>query len=85
MNIQLKDQGGINDPSVIHPRHYKEHPSGIECITIVRWMTFNLGNAVKYIWRAGLKSPNAIQDLQKAIFCLQDEVNRLQEIQNKEK
>jgi len=41
-------------------------------------MNFNLGNAVKYLWRAGLKD-NAIQDLQKAIFYINDEIERIKE------
>lgn len=46
-----------------HPDHYNQHPTGIECIRIVEHFNFNLGNAIKYIWRAGLKSANAIEDL----------------------
>ena len=48
--------------NIEHPRHYTSHPSGIECIQITRHMAFNLGNAVKYIWRADLKN-DAIEDL----------------------
>ena len=65
-----------NDP-VNHPSHYTSHPSGIECIDITRHMNFNLGNALKYVWRAGLKDADAeIQDLEKAIWYIQDEINR---------
>lgn len=65
-------------PSPInHPPHYNKHPSGIECIEIVRHMNFNLGNAVKYIWRAGLKSSSQEEDLKTAIWYLQDELQRL--------
>lgn len=63
-----------NDP-VNHPSHYTSHPSGIECIQITRWMNFNLGNAIKYIWRAGNKG-NALEDLKKARWYLDDEINR---------
>ena len=56
-----------------HPDHYNNHPSGVECLDIVRHMSFNLGNSVKYIWRADLKDC-AIQDLKKAVFYLQDEI-----------
>lgn len=63
-----------HDP-VNHPRHYTEHPSGVECITITEHMGFNLGNAIKYIWRADLKS-DAIEDLRKAAWYLQREINR---------
>jgi len=31
----------------IHPLHYTEHPPGVECITIVEHIGFNLGNAIK--------------------------------------
>ena len=61
---------------VNHPPHYTSHPSGIEAIQITRHMNFNLGNAIKYIWRAGLKG-NGAQDLQKAVFYLNDEIARI--------
>ena len=60
---------------VNHPHHYTEHPSGIECIEITRHMGFNLGNAIKYIWRADLKT-DAIEDLRKAVWYLQDEISK---------
>lgn len=41
--------------NVNHPKHYNMHPAGVECITIVEHMNFNVGNAIKYLWRAGLK------------------------------
>lgn len=63
-----------NDP-VNHPKHYTSHPSGIECIDVVEYMSFNLGNAVKYIWRADLKG-NAIEDLQKAIWYINREIEK---------
>jgi hypothetical protein len=69
---------------VNHPKHYNSHPSGIECIEIVRHHNFNTGNAIKYLWRNGLKEEEgmdikdkAIEDLEKAIFCIQDEIKRL--------
>lgn len=66
-----------DDPEVNHPKHYTEHPSGVECIDITRHMNFNLGNTVKYIWRAGLKGDGVeIQDLEKAKWYLNDEIKR---------
>jgi hypothetical protein len=65
----------MDDP-VNHPAHYTSHPSGVEAIDITRHMNFNLGNAVKYIWRAGLKG-DSIEDLQKARFYISDELERL--------
>lgn len=64
---------------VNHPSHYTAHPSGIECIDITKWMGFCLGNAVKYIWRADLKG-NAIEDLQKAVWYINCEIERRQQI-----
>jgi len=58
---------------VNNPKHYTSHPSGIECLEITRHMGFNLGNVIKYIWRADLKGKN-IEDLKKAAFYLQDEI-----------
>lgn len=60
---------------VSHPPHYTSHKSGIECIQITEHMGFCLGNAVKYIWRADLKS-DAIEDLRKARWYLDREIDR---------
>ena len=62
----------MSDP-VNHPSHYTNHPSGVECIQITEHMNFCLGNAIKYIWRAGHKQ-DAIQDLEKAVFYIQREI-----------
>jgi hypothetical protein len=65
------------NPEVDHPVHYNTHPSGVECIDIVRHMGFNLGNVVKYLWRDGIKDTEVeIQDLEKALWYLQDEINQ---------
>ena len=63
--------------NVNSPAHYTQHPSGVECIQITEHMTFNIGNAMKYLWRAGLKSPDAIEDLEKAAWYAHREVARL--------
>lgn len=60
-----------------HPNHYNKHPSGVECIDVVRHMNFNRGNAIKYIWRAGNKE-NEIEDLKKAAWYIADEIKRLE-------
>jgi len=62
--------------SVNHPKHYTSHPSGVECIEITEHMTFNLGNAVKYIWRADLKGKQ-IEDLEKAVWYINREIQRI--------
>ena len=59
--------------SVNRPKHYTAHPSGIECIEITEHMGFNLGNAMKYIWRADLKN-NTEEDLKKAIWYINREI-----------
>lgn len=67
-----------NDP-VNHPAHYTEHPSGIECIEITRHHNFNIGNAIKYLWRAGRKdSSKTIEDLRKAVWYINDEIKKLE-------
>ena len=72
----------------INPKYYKEHPSGVECIDIARHYCFSIGNAIKYLWRAGLKQENGIddtakeiEDLNKAIWYIQDRIKQLKEIQ----
>lgn len=62
---------------VNHSPHYKAHSSGIECITISEHFNFCLGNAIKYIWRAGEKG-NKLEDLQKARWYLDREIKRLE-------
>jgi hypothetical protein len=64
---------------VNHPKHYTSDPSGVECIEITRHRNFNIGNAFKYLWRAGLKDDRkTVEDLKKAIFYISDEINRLE-------
>lgn len=59
---------------VNHPSHYTQY-KGLEVIELTRKMDFDLGNAVKYIARAGLKDPSTeIQDLEKAIWYVEDEI-----------
>lgn len=69
---------------VNQPKHYTSDPSGIECIDITRHRNFNIGNAIKYLWRAGLKEDKdrklidkQVEDLNKAVWYLVDEIHRL--------
>jgi len=64
--------------TVNNPKHYTSHPSGVECIEITEHMSFNLGNAVKYVWRASLKGKE-IEDLRKARWYIDREIQRLNE------
>lgn len=68
----------------INPNYYKSHPSGIECIDITRHYCFSIGNAIKYLWRAGLKTEEGLQnrekeieDLRKAIWYINDRIDQL--------
>lgn len=63
------------DHAVNHPKHYTSHPSGIEAITVCEHMGFNLGNAVKYLWRADLKHDTPAEDLEKAIWYIRREID----------
>lgn len=60
---------------VNHPPHYKKHPSGVECIQISECFNFNLGNALKYIWRADEKG-SPLTDLEKAAWYINREIER---------
>ena len=74
-----KEKFQIEVDQVNHPLHYTSDPSGVECIQITRHRNFNIGNAFKYLWRAGIKDDKRqIEDLQKAIFYINDEINRLE-------
>lgn len=70
--------------NVNHPPHYTSHPArckcgeGIECIQIVEHMNFCLGNAMKYIWRFGLKDGGNLDDLRKARWYIDREITRLE-------
>lgn len=60
---------------VDHPPHYAAMPGiDFECIEMIRWMSFNVGNACKYVWRAERK--NGAQDLEKARWYVRDSINQ---------
>ena len=65
----------MNDP-VNHPKHYTEHPSGVECIEVTEHMNFCVGNAIKYLWRAGLKGEQ-VEELRKARWYIDREIARI--------
>lgn len=77
-NAQPKNRATMTfesgQPTIDHPPHYNAHPSGVECIDIAKFHCFCLGNAIKYIWRAGLKTDNPVEDLRKAIWYLNKKV-----------
>lgn len=76
----------MKQEQVNHPKHYNSHPAGIECIDIIRHYTCNIANAIKYLWRAGLKpemgkedAEKEIEDLKKALWYINDYVLNCQE------
>ena len=65
--------------SVNHPTHYRSS-TGHEAIDVIEaWeLDFSLGNAVKYISRAGKKSPEKeIEDLEKALWYVNRRIQKL--------
>ena len=73
--LYSKKEKPMND-NVNHPKHYTEHPSGVECIEITEHMNFCVGNAIKYLWRAGLKGEQ-VEDLRKARWYIDREIARI--------
>jgi Protein of unknwon function (DUF3310) len=76
--------------NVNHPPHYTSHPSGIECIDISKHHDFCIGNAIKYMWRAGIKKSadksdidKEIEDLEKAKWYLSEKIRTLNISKNK--
>ena len=67
-----------------HPPHYTSHPAGIECIDVIEWFPANIACAMKYLWRAGLKG-DASEDLQKAVWYVSREIQRLEKTKMGEK
>lgn len=68
----------------VNPDHYRTHPSGVECIVVTQHFNFCIGNAIKYLWRNGLKvdegrdpTEKQIEDLKKARWYIAQEIKRL--------
>lgn len=70
-----------HDP-VNHPKHYNSSEAKcecgrrIECIDIVRHMSFDIGNVIKYLWRSTMK--NGLEDMKKAQWYLNDAIKQLE-------
>lgn len=82
--ISLEEASKAISKTIEHPSHYTSHPSGIECIEIAKYYDFCIGSAIKYLWRAGLKSEEGkstkekeIEDLKKAITFIQFKIDTL--------
>ena len=78
----------IHHDNVNHPKHYTSDPSGVECIDIVKHRDFCTGNAIKYLWRCGLKHrpdadkieilANEIEDLKKSRYYINCKIDMLE-------
>lgn len=75
------------EDKVNHPSHYLwlKDKVGIEVIDITRHMDFDLGNAIKYILRAGHKTEEGcdnksktVEDLKKAIWYINDKIKTIE-------
>jgi len=84
--IRLNESGKtasqfVEDLVVNHPPHYNNSDAKcscgrrIECIDVTRHLSFNIGNAMKYLWRCELKG-RTLEDLKKAAWYIQDEINK---------
>lgn len=71
----IREAPFAEDP--VNPSHYRKHPSGIECIEVTRHLNFNIGNAIKYLWRY-LDKGDPVENLKKAQWYIDDEIRRLQ-------
>lgn len=81
--LDTKSTNNTKEDLVNNPSHYNSDPSGVKCIEITRHRNNNIGNTFKYIWRNGLKDGNSdIQDLEKAAWYLNDEIERLKGLEN---
>lgn len=82
------DEVDMSD-NVNHPSHYTAHPSGVECIEITQHYNFCIGNAIKYLWRAGLKrdidksvQDKEVEDLKKALWYINREISIIENAQS---
>lgn len=67
----------MDNDNVNHPDHYNWHPVA-ECKDIIKWFPWPIGEAIKYLWRAGRKN-NAIEDLEKAKMCIDFAIEKIKE------
>ena len=74
--------GEATKEQVNHPDHYNQ-VTGIECIDVAENFGFNLGNAMKYIWRSDHKDA-PVEDLKKAAWYIQREIDRRLDLQARE-
>jgi hypothetical protein len=70
--MERKGEIIMENDNVNHPKHYQNGLTvEVECIMFSRHLGFTLGNAFKYVWRAGMKD-DIKQDIKKALWYLDD-------------
>lgn len=85
-SVPYEYAGVVKAPDRVNaPSHYTSHPSGVECIDITEHYDFCVGNAIKYLWRAGLKAEEGltdkakeIEDLKKAAYYINRKIKQLE-------
>lgn len=77
---------------VNHPKHYNSHPSGVECVDIIKYMDTPTGNVIKYCWRLGLKPEEGytqlekdLEDAEKARWWIDVKISMIKEELEKQK
>ena len=73
----------MTEDMVNQPPHYKGHPSGVECIDIVEHLPYNIGAAMKYLWRCDSKHDDPEEDLRKAAWYINREIYRRRTIKHR--
>lgn len=80
----------MSNDNINHPKHYTNTPFGLEVIDITEHYNFCLGNALKYILRAGKKeekgqdiNQKTIEDLGKAVWYLDRKILNLKKLSDK--
>jgi hypothetical protein len=76
-----EEQITLDKEKINHPPHYNNSKAAcecgrrIECIDVTRHLSFNIGNAIKYLWRCDLKG-QTLDDLKKAAWYIADEIKQ---------
>lgn len=73
--------------NVNNPKHYNslgakcsKCDNPVECIDVTRHMSFNIGNAIKYLWI--FKDKNGLEDLRKAAWYINDVIKQMEPKEN---
>lgn len=72
----ISTTGKSTGSAVEHPTHYNNHASAIEAIDVIEYLTGNMFNTVKYVWRANHKG-KSVEDTEKALWYAKRELRRV--------